>query len=228
MQTKTDVVIIIPAFEPDANLIKLVDELEKRGYVNIIIVNDGSSSTKIFEQIKDKVVLLEHVKNYGKGRALKTGFDYCIKQTNKIIGVITADADGQHQIEDIEKVYETLMKNRESLILGSRNFLKKKIPLKSKMGNKISSYAMYKKTGVKLEDTQTGLRGIPSKYLRELLQIEGNRFEYETNMILYFIENKINIVEEKIECVYINENKNTNYKPMKDTIRIGKIILRRK
>lgn len=228
METKIDVAIIIPAFEPDANLIKLVDELEKRGYVNIIVINDGSSSTKIFEQIKDKVVLLEHVKNYGKGRTLKTGFEYCINQTNKIIGVITADADGQHKVEDIEKVYNTFMKNKESLILGSRNFVKKKIPLKSKMGNRIISYLMYKKTGVKLEDTQTGLRGIPRKYLYELLQIDGNRFEYETNMILYFIENKINIVEEKIECVYMNENKNTNYKPIKDSIRIGKTILRKK
>lgn len=99
------------------------------------------------------------------------------------------------------------------------------VPLKSKIGNKVISCLIYKKSNIKLHDTQTGLRAIPKKYLYKLIQVEGNKYEYETNVILYCAKNNIDIIEEEVECTYINNNNNTKYKPIKDSIRIIKSVI---
>lgn len=133
MESKNDVAIIIPAYEPDINLINLINDLSKNKYSNIIVINDGSESNKVFDVIKNKIILLEHDKNYGKGKALKTGFEYCINNIyniKDIIGVITVDADGQHKITDIEKVYNKFEQKKDSLILGSRTFGKNRSTIK--------------------------------------------------------------------------------------------------
>lgn len=222
---KNDVAIIIPAYNPDTNLIELIKKLKESLYSNIIVVNDGSDSTEIFESIKDKAIILLHDRNYGKGQALKTGFKWCIDNMKEISGAITVDADGQHRIEDIDNVYNNFEKNKDSLVLGCREFKGDKIPLKSKFGNKLISYMIYKKTKIKLNDTQTGLRAIPRKCFDESLKIVGNGFEYETNMLLNFIQHNINIVEIKIESIYINKNKSSHYRPIMDSIKVGKTLL---
>ena len=221
---KNNVIILIPAYNPDITLKKLIEKLTQNGYFRIIVVNDGSICSKVFENISNDVTILEHKQNRGKGRALKTGINYCIQSCKDILGIITVDADGQHLIEDINRIYETFIQNKNSIVLGCRNFHSKNVPLKSKIGNIIFNYIFYKKTRIKIKDTQTGLRAIPSQYLREIEKIEGERFEYETNMLLYCIRNKINILEVAIQEIYIQKNKNTNFKSLIDSIRICKTL----
>lgn len=217
---KNDVAIIIPAYNPDENLNKLIKDLEENKYVKIIVINDGSEKTEIFKQIEESVTILEHKKNQGKGRAIKTGINYCLENFNDIIGAITVDADGQHLIEDVNKIYNALENNRNSIILGSRDFKSKQIPFRSKIGNIIFSKILKRKTGIKISDTQTGLRGIPIKYLNDFKEIRGERFEYETNVILNCIEKGINIIEVRIQSIYINKNKSSHYRIIKDSIKI--------
>ncbi len=192
------------------------------------MVNDGSTKEydKYFEQIKSKVIVLKHAVNLGKGRALKTGFNEYLKKFENKAGVITVDSDGQHKVNDIKKVSKKLVELGDTLILGSRNFDDKNVPFKSKYGNKITRAIFSFLTGVKVKDTQTGLRGIPTKYIKTLMNIPGERFEYEMNMLMYTKNDNINIEEEEIETVYIQENKSSHFNPLTDSLRIYLIFLK--
>lgn len=226
---QSKVTIIIPSLNPDDKLVELVENLTNSGYKDIIVVNDGSSNEydKYFESIKEKVVLLTHSINLGKGRALKTAFnEYLNCHKSKTGGVITVDSDGQHKIEDIKKVNKKLLKSKNSLILGARNFNNENVPFRSKFGNKLTRIIFSFLTGIKVTDTQTGLRGIPPKYIETLMNVQGERFEYEMNMIMFAKNNDINIEEETIETVYIQENKSSHFNPLTDSFKIYLIFFK--
>jgi len=190
-------VVLIPSLNPDNKIIDLVQKLIELNINNIIIVNDGSDNSclPVFDKLKRdyNCTVISHEKNMGKGAALKTGIDAIHKMGLEIAGYVTADADGQHSPNDIARIAEELNKNPSSLILGVRDFNKKNVPFKSKYGNKITSLIFLLTSGRRCSDTQTGLRGIPFNFTDELLKISGRRFEYETNMLIQFAKNKINL-----------------------------------
>lgn len=221
---KDNVLIIIPAFNPDENLKNVIDKLIQKNFKNIIVVDDGSKNYKPFEEIKDKAIILKHNKNKGKGEALKTAFKYCANNEETANVVITVDSDGQHDVEDVEKMWKISDKNKDKVILGIRNF--KQAPICSKIGNAIINKKICKKTKINFKDTQTGLRAIPIKYLKDLIKIPGERYEYETNVLLYFAENKIEIIENEIKTIYIDKNKNSSFRKIKDSIKVYKTIKR--
>ncbi len=214
--------IIIPAYNPDFHLVQLVQELKKLGN-EIIIVDDGSENKDYFKQINNDVLIITHDKNKGKGQALKTAFEYVLKECPKCIGVVTADADGQHMIQDIQNIKNTLQKNPSKFILGVRDFKQKQVPLKNKIGNYSSNILFYLKTRKKLQDTQSGLRGIPNSILKQIVSIKGERFEYEMNM-LQNIVNKVEIKQVEINTIYSKKIK-SNYKPITHSIQILKNML---
>lgn len=221
----TNTVILIPAYNPTKDLIHLSKNLLQEGF-KVVVVNDGSNSesSKIFKKLDKKVIFLKHKVNMGKGQALKTGFKYILDNL-ECDGVITADADGQHILEDIIKVNTELKNNPESLILGSRK-QNKEMLLKSRIGNTITRFIFKLVTKTTVYDTQSGLRGIPYKFLEDFLAIDGSRYEYEINMLLYCAKQKINITEVPINIVYIDNNKASSFKIIKDSVKIYKCILK--
>lgn len=220
---KNDVSIVIPAYNPGQELGKVVYGLKKSGFSNIVIVDDGSTDAQPFEGLNDVTILKNNI-NMGKGNALKKGFSYCKNKFKDIKGIITVDADGQHLVEDVEKVYKKFSYNYNSLILGSRNFNGKDVPLKSRIGNKIMQNKIKSKIGIDITDTQTGLRAIPIDIVNYIIEIKGERYEYETNMLLYCMNNNINIMQVPIKTVYINRNKHTHFQALKDSLRIYNVI----
>lgn len=225
---KDDVIVIIPAYNPDEKLEKTISDLKKNQYINIIVINDGSTNNKVFDRIKKQVKVLKHAQNKGKGEALKTGISYCLKTFSDKIGIITVDADGQHLIEDINKIYFTFHKHKNSVILGCRNFKEKKVPFSSKAGNLIFRYLLKQKTKLAIKDTQTGLRALPFYYLKELLLVNGERYEYETNVLIDCIQKKIPILEVDITTVYIDKNQTSHFNKMRDSLNILKTVLKNK
>ena len=120
-------IVVIPAYEPDEKLLRLVDELKQQTDYKIIIVDDGSKNAEskdVFSKLEadSAVTLLHHKVNRGKGRAMKTAFEYIKDAGFSDDGIITVDADGQHLIKDIVAVSETWAKNPNALVLGSRRF----------------------------------------------------------------------------------------------------------
>lgn len=220
-----NIIILIPAYNPPIELISFTTKLLTKGFSNILIVNDGSS--KSFEYLfnrlkKTKAIIITHEKNIGKGEALKTGLKYCLKNHQNINGVITADADGQHTIEDITTI--AIQRNKNELILGKRLFNKKDIPFKSKLGNFLSRKAISFVIKQKIYDTQTGLRFIPYEKLKSFSTLPGIKYEYETNMLLYAKKIGLKIKEIDIKTIYINSNKGSHFRPLKDGYRIYKSI----
>lgn len=225
-----NIVPIIPSLNPDDKLVKYVKELIKVGFKKIIVINDGSSKEhdKYYELLSKhrECTILKHDVNQGKGRALKTGFNYYLNYLDMYEGVVTADSDGQHSVEDTLKVANSLIKNKKSLILGTRDFNLDNVPFKSRNGNKITTLIFKLLYGKQINDTQTGLRGLTNDLVRLCLSLSGERFEYEINMLIGCVVNKIDIKEEAIETIYLDNNKVSNFNPIKDSLKIYKIILR--
>lgn len=211
-------IIIIPSLNPDNRLINLVKDLEDNKLSKIIIVDDGSKDKKIFSELeKNGNIVIHHNINKGKGAAIKTAVKDSIKYFQNIDGYITMDSDGQHKVSDVVKINNQL---KDNVILGERNFNGKNVPFRSKFGNKFSSIFFKLSTGYHLVDTQTGLRGIPYKYRDELLNTEGDRFEYEMNFLNDIAYKHIKIDTISIETIYENNNSGSNFSTIKDSVKI--------
>lgn len=222
--------IVIPALNPPEELIDYVERLRTSGLEDILIVDDGSSKKfkHIFVELKEKYgcQLLTHAKNLGKGRALKNAFNYFLTMPDvkEYNGLVTADSDGQHRVEDVISMVEEIDKHPESLILGCRDFDSDNVPPKSKFGNKLTKAVFRIFYGRSITDTQTGLRGFPKRILEGMIDIPGERFEYETKMLIHTFEENISIAETTIETIYYDNNAETHFNPIKDSLKIYKVI----
>lgn len=219
-----EIPVIIPSYEPDGKLPALLQKLSDGGFENIIIVDDGSGEAykSIFDEADSfsSVTLLHHAVNMGKGRALKTAFDYVLCRFPDAIGAITADSDGQHSPECIRACAEALIENPGALIMGCRSFDGDDVPARSQFGNKLTRRVMKYLVGVSVSDTQTGLRGISASFMKSLLTLKGERFEFETNMLMETKKLGIQIIEVPIKTIYIEDNRTSHFNPIKDSIRI--------
>jgi putative flippase GtrA len=214
--------ILIPAFEPDDHLLELIIELKLNCDYKILIVDDGSGKfySSVFNQCKVLgCTVLKHDKNMGKGCALKTGFAYIKDNTDERLGVVTADADGQHLVKDILNLCLEIRNNNHKIVLGVRRFVGK-IPWKSAIGNVFAKKIFKLASGTKLLDTQTGLRGFPIESLPWLLSIDGERYEYEMNMLLLAKKAAYGFKQIEIDTVYEASNKSSHFRSVKDSIRI--------
>lgn len=217
--------VIIPTYQPTEKLIDIVEELNK---INLksIIVNDGSTENlEIFDKLKEKTIILHHKENCGKGAALKTALKY-IQENQKDINVIgTMDSDGQHLVSDMKKVLDKVDKDN-LFVLGVRNF-ENDIPLKSKLGNKLTRVVFGLFSKQKVSDTQTGLRAFSSELIPILLEINGTRYEYEMNVLLEISKRNIKISEVPIETIYHDKNNScSHFNGIKDSFRIYKEIIK--
>lgn len=224
------VTVIIPSLNPDEKLIQVVEGLIKKGFKDILIVNDGSDNEhkEPFQTVEryEECHILHHETNKGKGRALKTAFEYCLNNKKDIAGVVTVDGDNQHSAEDIYECSKKLVELKNHVILGVRDFTGNNVPAKSKLGNNMTKFVFRVFCGLKISDTQTGLRAIPFEYLELMNRIKGERFEYETNMLLELKQYKIPYNEVCIHTIYIDENASTHFHPIKDSIKIYGVILK--
>ncbi len=220
-----DVVILIPAYNPDEKLSALIDRLRGE-FVHIVIVNDGSKSGRhIFEAIRGKVdSVVVHPVNRGKGAALRTGFAHILDAYPDIRGVVTADADGQHSPEDILRVAEVLRGRHNGLVLGVRTF-SRRIPLRSLVGNIWTRLFFFVMTGLFVSDTQTGLRGIPRPLLPRMLELKGDRYEYEMHMLVDAKRHEEEPVQLPIETVYIDDNRSSHFNPVLDAFRTQWVLI---
>lgn len=229
MDDKTKVGIIIPSLSPDERLVTLVEELKEEGFTHILVVNDGSTEEyNVFFEKTEKLgaEVVRHVVNQGKGRALKTAFHYVLQNWTDCVGVATIDSDGQHAVKDIIRCAKRLIEQPDSLVMGCRNFKQDNVPFKSSFGNILTSKVMHLLVGIKVSDTQTGLRAMSLDTARKFLSVSGERFEYETNMLLACKEQEIAIEEVSIDTIYYEGNKSTHFRPLQDSLLVYGMFLR--
>ena len=204
--------------------------LLKAGIPHVIVVDDGSREDcqVHFSNIGklDRCTVLHHEVNRGKGRAIKTAIEYYLEHFDQSVylGIVTLDADGQHLGEDVYKNAQALMEHPDSLILGTRNFDDEIVPFKSRRGNKLTSAIFKLLYGKQVNDVMTGLRAIPNKIAKWGLAIKSDRFEWETKMLIMAVNQRKNVIEVPIATVYFDHNKETHFDPVKDSIRIYKVL----
>lgn len=223
-----EAVILIPCYNPDEEIMDtFIKELGKK-YQNIVFIDDGCSKEHeaYFKKLEKKYPVIKHYKNYGKGRGIKNGLNYILNNYPDCKSIITADCDGQHSIQDITKVYKETLENQNSLVLGTRNFDDENVPFKSRYGNKITRNVFKIFVGLSISDTQTGLRGMSRNVAEAMLSISGERYEYETNVLIACKTEDIPIVEVPIETIYIEENRTSHFNPIKDSIMIYKLFIK--
>ena len=227
MASLSQISVILPSLDPDEKLLSTIGQLLEIGFTDIILINDGSKQKNLryFETADQypQVHLLHHPENLGKGAALKTGFTWFLNNRSNKKGVITVDGDGQHHPEDVKRCAEEML-DSDHLILGVRDFKHKDIPWRSRFGNRCTSGIFKFFIGMSVSDTQTGLRAIPAEYLEGLVTVDGDRFEYETNMLLAMKANHIPFREVKIRTVYLEKNKSSHFRVVRDSFRIYKLI----
>ena len=222
--------VVLPSLDPDEKLIRVVDGLLEHGFTDIILVNDGSKAENLhyFTDLAaqhPEIHLLHHEVNKGKGAALKNAFRYFLENRPEGCGVVTVDGDDQHHPEDTVRCCERMMQTG-NIILGCRDFNQADVPARSSFGNKTTSLIFKIFVGMTISDTQTGLRAIPREQLKTIAQIAGDRFEYETNMLLAMKQSGMAYEEVKIRTVYIEENKSSHFRVIHDSWRIYKLILK--
>ncbi len=220
------IIILIPSYEPDNKLINLVNNLSNEK-INIVVVDDGSglSYKNIFDKCKEYSDVISYETNKGKGYALKTGLKYIKDNFKEPYIVVTMDSDGQHTISDAKKLIKKIDVNEKVLILGKR-IRNDNTPLRSKLGNAITRFIYRLATGLDVYDTQSGLRVFNNTLVDYLIDIEGNRFEYEMNVLLKCAIEKIEIKEVEIETIYIDNNSGSHFNAIKDSYRIYKNIIK--
>ena len=229
MQDLSKISVVLPSLDPDEKLITVVDGLLEYGFSHIILVNDGSRQENLhyFYDLADahpEITLLHHEVNKGKGAALKNAFRWFLANRPEGVGVVTVDGDNQHHPEDTRRCCEQMLKSGHA-VLGCRDFNQADVPARSSFGNKTTSAIFKIFVGMTISDTQTGLRAIPRPVLEQLVDVYGDRFEYETNMLLAFKTKGIPFDEVKIRTVYIEENKSSHFRVIHDSWRIYKLIL---
>ena len=222
-------VILIPSLEPDDRLPAYCARLHESGFEQIVVVDDGSSdkTQPIFDRIDamEGCKVLHHDVNHGKGVALKTGYTWIRDNCPDCVGVITADADGQHTVEDCIRLAEKLCEGKRALYLGSRDFSQPDVPPRSRTGNRITSVVFKLLYGQWLQDTQTGLRAFLRDDLQFMIDVEGERYEYEMKVLIACARAGIPMLPITIKTIYENDNAGSHFHPVRDSIRIYKVIL---
>ncbi len=220
-------IILIPAYEPGERLIDLVESITRTTLAKgIVVVDDGSGPdfATIFQRAERSGATVlrypdgESMTNHGKGYALKFGFA-TIAEASPGEPIVCADCDGQHTVADIAKVANALAVGDAPLVLGSRAFTGT-VPLRSRFGNSMTRLVFAAATRSRIGDTQTGLRAFAPSLHGWLQQLEGDRFEYELNMLLQARRDGVAIEEVPIETIYLEQNASSHFRPLVDSARI--------
>lgn len=199
-RNKNRICAVIPFYNESKHLSSVVNQVLE--FVDIIIlVDDGSTDSSI--QIipkNEKIILLSHDKNTGKGSALRTGLSKSIELETEV--TITLDADNQHDPNYIPDFLEEI-KNIDCII-GCRKRDKVSMPIQRRLSNYLTSKLLSLKTGYKILDSQSGYRGYKTIILSNILP-DYKGFEAESEMIVKLCKQKYSLRFLEIPTIYGDE-----------------------
>ncbi|MEK7166704.1 MAG: glycosyltransferase family 2 protein [Patescibacteria group bacterium] len=195
--------VVIPAFNEEETIGKVLRSLPKqipgKIRVDVLVINDGSQDQTLQISKKMGALVITHLINRGLGAALGTAFSYA--KAKGYDWVLTFDADGQHQVTDVVKVLNPLIKNRADVVIGSRLLKKDKMPILRQIINKLSNVLTWVLFNIWTSDSQSGLRGFNKSALEEI-EITSQRMEVSSELFKEISRLKLRKVEVPIQAVY--------------------------
>jgi glycosyltransferase involved in cell wall biosynthesis len=222
------IAILIPSYNEGNRICGVVKNCYNYN-LDIIIINDGSTDNtsealkEFGAQKNDKVIIIDHPVNKGKGEALKTGFAYAIN--NNYSGVITIDADGQHDTKEINDFLNEIDNNDPDLIVGSRFNNTKGMPFIRRFVNYLTSWIISGIAGKKIEDVQSGYRFIKTTVLKNI-KLETKNFDTESEILLKAGWLNYKITNIPIRTIYHLDEFKSHVNPVKDTIKFFKLVFK--
>ena len=202
------IIIGIPAFNEEKNIASIITKLMNITD-SIIVCNDGSSD--LTSEIAEKMgaVTINHKKNLGYGGAIRSIFLKAKELDGDIL--VTFDADGQHRIEDIEKVIKPIINQEADLVIGSR-FLdasEKEVPQYRKVGIKVITKITNASIKEQLTDSQSGFRAYSRKIVNELNPSELG-MGISTEILIKASSKNFKITEVPIKILYSGDTSTHN------------------
>ncbi|MBO4204841.1 glycosyltransferase family 2 protein [Micromonospora echinofusca] len=220
-------VVVVPVHEPSRQLLGLLRELRQVAPgVEVVVVDDGSgpaAAPVLDEAVRLGAVVRRLGVNRGKGVALKEAFRY-VRSTYPGRAVVCADADGQHRAPDVLRLAERVRPTR-TVVLGVRRF-EGDVPLRSRIGNRLTGLLFRAATGHRVQDTQTGLRAFAYPLLDWLTGVPGDRFDYEMNVLLQACRTGRPIDQVVVPTRYVRDNASSHFGVLADSARVWWPLLR--
>lgn len=218
------VFIVIPAYNEEKKIGKVISNLKKEGFYDIIVINDGSKDRTAEVASNSGARVYSHIINRGLGGALNTGISAAVMNGAEIIA--TCDADGQHDSKNVKRAIEFIDKKSCDVVIGSRLINSKGMPFVRKVGNWGLNVITYLLFGVYCTDTQSGLR-VFSKAAAEKIEIKTNRMEVSSEIIKEIGRNKLKLKEIPIKVIYSDYSLKKGQKNINAFNIIYKLIMRK-
>lgn len=192
--------IVMPAFNEEKTVAKVIKDLKRAGYNNVVVIDDCSTDRTFNLVSKEQVILLKHIINRGQGASLRTGIEYALRQGADVI--VTFDSDGQHRVSEIRRMVEPVLKGQVDVTLGSR-FLKKdpRIPFIRRMVLKFGILVQWIMYGIRLSDAHNGFRAL-SRKAAEQIEIRSDRMEHASEIVEEIKRKKIKFKEVPVTIDY--------------------------
>lgn len=195
-----NLVVVIPAYNEERTIVGVIRALKAKGFTRIIVVDDGSTDrTGILARAEEDVVVLRHILNRGLGGALGTGLTGALRFRPAII--VTCDADGQHDPDDIPRMIEPIAKREADVVIGSRQQEAARIPIARQAAHRVANLVTYLLFGVSTTDSQSGLRAF-SREAAERIQIMTSGMEVSSEILAEIRRNRLRLREVPIKAIY--------------------------
>lgn len=216
------IAILIPAYNEEKTIEHIVQSCLRYSH-NVIVIDDGSTDDTIQKITALPMTLLTNQTNLGKGAALKKGFQHVVAK--KFLGVITIDADGQHDPNDLPKFFEIASQFSKSIIIGARKLKTEAAPRQRWIANKIADFFISIAAKKKLQDTQSGFRYYPADFLKMFsLHAQANRFAFETDILISAVRAGLLVYYVDIFSCYPKCARASYYRTLQDSFEIFKVI----
>lgn len=214
--------ILIPSFNAEKTIGAVVLECLSAS-VPVVVVDDGSTDGTISVAATLPVVILRHKHNEGKGSALRTGFEWALQQGCE--GVITLDADGQHDVSAVAYLYETARSNGIDLLIASRHTQFEKMAGLRASWNRFGVWCMRKRTGFEITDSQSGFRYYSSGLLRSIALV-ADGYDLEMEVLMKAWKKGFMVASLPVAARVADGRSTSHFRPVRDTWSICKIFLR--
>ena len=212
--------VVIPAFNSAHTLGELVRAIHAK-QLDIIVVNDGSSDQTAQTASRAGAVVISHLRNMGKGAALRAGFRHALRLGYD--GVITIDSDGQHDPKDIGALIQTAEQRQARIVIGNRMADGRMMPPLRRWTNRLMSRLISRLMAQEVPDSQCGFRFIRSDALAAL-PMASNHFDLETELLLAAARRHWTVVSVPIATIY--DNHRSHIHPLQDGLRFVRVIIR--
>jgi len=193
------VVVVIPAYNEAHTIVEVVRGLKLKGFDRIVVVDDGSSDQTGEFVRQQGVVLISHLVNRGVGGALGTGINAALRFSPKVI--VTFDADGQHDPDDVPRLIEPIEKGEADMVNGSRLLNPEGMPWYRQVANRIANLVTYVLFGVWTTDSQSGLRAF-SRDAATRLQFMSSGMGANSEILAEIVRNNLRFKEVPVKAIY--------------------------